>query len=73
MLCENCKTSLNDYEIFDIALWTATNLPNIENLSLPTADCNPKSGNDAMINGTWYYIYDLEKATENLHAFIKGE
>ncbi len=73
MLCENCKTSLNDYEIFDIGLWTAKNLPSIESFSLPTADCKPKSGNDAMINGTWYYIYDLEKATENLHAFIKGE
>ena len=71
MLCENCKTSLTDYEIFDIALWTASNLPEIETFSLPTADCKPKSGNDAMINGTWYYIYDLDTATKNLHAFIK--
>ncbi len=71
MLCENCKTSLTDYEILDIALWTAKNLPRIESFSLPTSDCRPKSGNDAMINGTWYYIYDLDTATENLHSFIK--
>ncbi len=71
MLCSNCVTSLKDYEILDIAVWTAYKMPQSESFTLPTANCNPKSGNDAMVNGVWYYIYDLDIATEELHKFIK--
>lgn len=68
IFCENSITSMTPYEIADVALWTLNNKPSIDVLRLPTDDCNPKNG---IVNKVWCTSYDLEKATEELHTFIK--
>lgn len=65
-----CHTDLESGELMDIATWALTSSPSIESLSLPTKECNAKSGKDAYIGGTWYYIYDLDIATDIMHEFI---
>ncbi len=70
---KNCQTSLTNSEIIDIGTWALMNSPTVENKSLPDEDCHPKSGSGAMINGVWYYIYDLDVATQKLHDFINEE
>ncbi len=69
----NSETSLSNNEITQIASWAAMNSPTIENLSLPDDECNPKHGNEALINNVWYYIYDLDIATRKIHDFINEE
>ncbi len=73
ILLKNCQTSLGNDEIVSLATWAATKTPSIESLSLPDADCNPKSGDAAMINGVWYYIYDLEIAKQKIFDFLHEE
>lgn len=68
---KHCETSLTSGEITQLAAWYLKASPSIENFSLPTQSCNPKSGRDCFINGVWYYIYDLDIATKELHAFIE--
>ncbi len=68
-----CETSLTNSEITSIATWALLNSPTIENLGLPDDECNPKSGEDAYIDGVWYYIYDLKVATTKIHDFINQE
>lgn len=69
----DCETSLSNSEITSIATWAMLNSPTIENLGLPDDDCNPKSGEEAYINDVWYYIYDLDIATQKIHDFINEE
>lgn len=69
----NCETSLQNKEIIELATWALTSSPTIESYTLPDKDCNPKHGNDALINGVWYYIYDLDIATKKIHDFINEE
>ncbi len=70
---EMVHTSLPNEKLLSIAQWVLTSSPTFEQFGLPTADCNPKSGAAATINGVWYYIYDLDIATELLHEFIYEE
>ena len=63
-------TNLTEDEMMSIALWAVSSAPSMENLSLPTKECNAKSGADAYVNGRWCYIYDLDIATDTLHEFI---
>ncbi len=65
-----CHTTLNDGELMGLATWALTANPGFGSQSLPTDGCNARHGADAMINGTWYYIYDLDIATDILHKFI---
>ncbi len=67
----HCQTSLTSGEITQLAAWYLKASPAIENFSLPTKNCNAKKGKDCFINGIWYYIYDLDIATKELHAFIE--
>ena len=69
----DCETSLSNGEITSIASWAMLNSPSIENLGLPDDDCNPKGGKEAIINDVWYYIYDLDIATQKIHDFINEE
>ena len=68
---KNCQTSLSSEEITGMATWFLSEGPAIENFSLPTKNCKPKTGKDCFIGGVWYYIYDLNTATKELHAFIE--
>ena len=70
MVLSHCETSLSNSEIIGLGTWAFTKSPTIESLSLPDADCNPKSGKEALINDVWYYIYDLDIATQKIHDFI---
>lgn len=65
------ETTLTNTEILSLAVDVVTNSSTIDRLSLPTDDCNPKSGKDAYVNGVWYYIYDIDIAKNELHDFIK--
>lgn len=73
LLLKNCETSLTNEEILELAYWAATNSPTIENFSLPDEDCKPKSGSNAMIDGVWYYIYDIDIAKQKIHDYIKED
>lgn len=68
---KHCQTSLSSAEITELAAWYLSASPTVENFSLPTENCNAKKGSDCYINGVWYYIYDLDIATKELHAFIE--
>lgn len=67
---EMCHTTMTDGELMSLAMWALTTNPGFGSLSLPTKECNPRSGSAAMVNGVWYYIYDLDIATDLLHTFI---
>ncbi len=70
---EMVHTTLSNEELMSIARWALTSSPTFEQFGLPTAACNPQSGKNALINGVWYYIYDLDIATNLLHEFIYEE
>ena len=60
------KTSLGYDDILQLAT-IMTKSPTLEQASFP----NSKSGAGGQtINGTWYYVYDLDRASEMLHTFI---
>lgn len=67
MVLSECSTSLTNKEIIDMALWAATNSVSFAELSLPNSECNAYGD---IINGVWYYIYDLSNATRILKEFI---
>ena len=70
---EMCHTTMTDGELMNIATWAVTKSPTMKMFGLPTPACNPRSGNNAKINGVWYYIYDLDIATRLLHEFVYEE
>lgn len=70
---KNCQTSLTTEEIKELGTWALLNTPSIETYAVPDKDCNPKSGKDCYIGKTWFYIYDLDVATQKIHDFIKEE
>ena len=70
---EMVHTTLSNDELMSIARWVLSAKPSFEQFGLPTAACKPQSGKNALINGVWYYIYDLDIATQQLHDFIYEE
>ncbi len=66
-ILENCSTSMTNSQMFEIATWAVKNKPTVENLGLPDEDCKARG---ATINGTWYFVYDLDIATKKIHDFI---
>lgn len=67
MILSECKTTLDNNQMISIATWAMTNSPKIENIGLPDEDCKAVG---KTINGTWYYVYDLDVAAEKIHDFI---
>ncbi|MBQ0083264.1 MAG: LCP family protein [Clostridiales bacterium] len=67
---QNCQTSLTVDEIKELGAWALLNSPTIETYAVPDSDCHPKSGKDCYIGKTWYYIYDIDIATQKIHDFI---
>ena len=69
LILEQCTTSLTNKEMLSLGTWAVANYSDIkiENLGLPTAEID-KGGQ--MINGVWYYVYDLDKATDIIKDFI---
>ena len=64
---DNCSTSMTNKEMIDIAKWAISAKPTIENLGLPDESCKAYG---KTINGTWYYVYDIEFAAKKIHDFI---
>lgn len=70
MLTEHCSTSLSNSDILGLGAWAVMSKPQIENLSLPNKACNAKG---KTINGTWYYVYDLEAAKQEIVNFVYND
>ena len=73
IVLDNCQTSLTNTEITKLASWAALNMPSIESLSLPDADCNPQYGDNGYVNGIWYFIYDIDIAKQKFHDFVNED
>lgn len=70
MIIEECETSLSTNDIIQLGTWAVTASPEFENISIPNDNV---PGKGKIIKGVWYYTYDLEKAKQELHDFIKEE
>lgn len=67
MVFSECVTSLTDEEILGIGTWALTSGPTMKQASFPTAGCNATG---EIIDELWYFVYDLDNATDILHKFI---
>lgn len=67
MLLSECTTSLTEDEILSIGLWAVTSKPSFQQMVLPNDNCHASG---EMINGGWYFVYDLDTASKELHNFI---
>lgn len=67
MVFSECITSLTDEEILGMGTWALTSGPTLEQASFPTAGCNASG---EIIDELWYFVYDLDHATDLLHKFI---
>jgi len=69
LILKECSTSLTNNELWKLGSWAIANMNvlKFENLGLPTSDID-KGG--SMINGVWYYTYDLDKAAKKIQEFI---
>lgn len=70
MVLSQSVTSLSDNDMLGIGTWAVTSGATMEQLSLPNENCNASG---EMIDGVWYYVYDLDLATDLLHDFIYEE
>ena len=68
MTLEECTTSLSSNEMIGLGLWTILTSPDFEQLSLPNDNI---SASGKIINGGWYYVYDLDDAKQEIYDFIK--
>jgi LCP family protein required for cell wall assembly len=67
MVFSECQTSLSTSDIMSIGLWALSADPELENKSVPN---DTVKGKGQMIRGTWYYVYDIEAAAEDIKQFI---
>lgn len=67
LILNECETSLSTDDIISLAASILIIGDDFEQLSIPN-DNITSSGK--MINGIWYYVYDLEKASEEISKFI---
>ena len=65
-----CKTSLSTSDIINMGLWAVLSSPEIEQLSIPN-DNVPSAGKT--IKGVWYYVYDIDKAKNEIYSFITAD
>ncbi len=69
IILKECSTSLSNGELWELGGWAIANVGSLkfENLGLPTEDID---FGGSMINGVWYYTYDLDKAAIKIQEFI---
>ncbi len=69
LILKECSTSLGNAELMELGSWAIANVTSLkfENLGLPTEDIDTGG---TMINGVWYYTYDLDKAAQKIQEFI---
>ncbi len=63
-----CETSLESDKIMELGMWVVFNGPEIVEFALPNSECDPYGG--IMEDGLWYFVYDLDIASDVLHQFI---
>lgn len=63
------ETSLSYGDILGLTPILLKGKPQMITTTVPNDEDNAKGG---MINGIWYYQYDLQKASQRLHSFIYG-
>lgn len=62
-----CSTSLTQDEMLAMGLWVVTSKPQIEQMAIPNDNCHAEG---KTIGGGWYWVYDLDVASKELHNFI---
>lgn len=67
MVLEECRTSLSTNDIISMGMWAVLSSPEFEQLSIPN-DNVPSNGKT--IKGVWYYVYDLQTASNEIKDFI---
>ncbi len=67
MVLSQCLTSLSDSEMMDIGFWGLTSNAAVEECGLPNSECDAYGG---IVDGVWYFIYDLSTATDIIQKFI---
>ncbi len=67
MILSECQTSLSTNDIINMGLWAVASSPEIENISIPNDNISAKG---QTIRGTWYYVYDIDKAKAEMEKFI---
>ena len=70
LITSECTTSLSSKDIMDIGTWALLTSPDFEQLSLPNQNV---PGRGQTIGGAWCYVYDIEKAKEEIKDFIFEE
>lgn len=70
MVLSECETSLETNNIMSLGIWAMLKSPKMEQLSVPNDRYENRGG---IIRGGWYYIYDLDKASADIHDFIFEE
>ena len=70
MAVSECETSLTENDIMSLGLWAVFCSPEFEQLSIPNENV-PSSGK--IINGVWYYVYDLNTAKKEIRDYIYEE
>lgn len=67
MVLSQCTTSLSVDEMIDIGTWAVTSGPSFGQCALPDGNCNARG---EYIGSRWYYVYDLDAATQIIHNYI---
>lgn len=70
MILSESKTSLSDESILEIGTWAVASGASMVQESLPNDQCGASG---QMIDGVWYFVYDLNNAANILHQFIYEE
>ena len=70
MVISECTTSFTANDIIGLGTWAITFSPEIEQISIPNENI---SSSGKIINGVWYYVYDLDTAKKEIHDFIFEE
>lgn len=70
MVISECQTSFTANDIIALGTWAIAFSPEIEQLSIPNENI---SSSGKIINGVWYYVYDLNAAKSEIRDFIYEE
>lgn len=65
---ELCETSLDSNRIMELGLWAVVNAPEMDEFALPSTGCDAYGG--IMEDGVWYFVYDLDLASDILHEYL---
>ena len=70
LIIKECETSLSTNDIIGLGTWAVLTSPEFEQLSIPNDNVK---GTGKIIKGAWCYVYDIEKAKNEINDFIFEE